>query len=117
MPESTGLGEPVFTTVRSAFLLTVVSSVSELLPPAGSVSLPATEAVLFRFPVANGLTMMVTVAVLCLGRLPMLQMTVLVPLQLPWLGTAETKATVAGKLSVTTTPVAFEGPLLIMFRV
>jgi hypothetical protein len=33
--------------------------------------------------------------------------------QLPWLGVAETKITLEGNVSVTVTPVAADGPLLV----
>src|SRR5438128_116053 len=44
---------------------------------------------------------------------PTLHVTLLVPLQLPWDADAETKLTPIGSVSVTTTPVAVFGPLLV----
>jgi hypothetical protein len=94
-----------------------VCSVSELLPGVGSVSLPVTLAVFAIVPVAVVMTTRVTVALALSVRMPRPQTTVLVPVQLPWLGVAETKLTPAGKMSVIVTPVALLGPLLVAVRV
>src|SRR5688572_29662821 len=56
---------------------TVVFSVSELFPVLGSASLPSTLAVLVNVPAAAGWTVMVTVALSLLARLPRVQVTVL----------------------------------------
>ena len=63
--------------------MTVVLAVEELSEETGSVSFDATVAVLLKLPALAGLTIMVTVAAASLFRVPILQLTVLVPLQLP----------------------------------
>ena len=82
---------------RSTEGLTVVVAVAELLPGVGSDSVPLTDAVLLRDGTAPavGVTTIVAVALAPLFRLPRLQLTVEVPLQLPWLEVAETKLTLA----------------------
>ena len=79
--------------------MTVVSSVSLLLPGVGS-SKSETEAVFESVPAAVGVTTRLTVALVPAAIVPRLQTMVLVPVQLPWLGVAETKFTPAGKISV-----------------
>ena len=79
--------------------MTVVSSVSELFPGVGSSKL-GTEAVFESVPAVVGVTTRLTVALAPAAIKPRLQTMVLVPVQLPWLGVAETKFTPAGKLSV-----------------
>jgi hypothetical protein len=76
--------------------LTVVSSVSELLPGVGSSKL-GTEAVFESVPAVVGVTTRLIVALAPAVIKPRSQTTVLVPVQLPWLGLAETKFTPAGK--------------------
>jgi hypothetical protein len=90
-----------------------VDSESLLLLVFGSDWLPVTLAVLVFVPALVGVTTIVTVAEAPLARLPRLQVTMLVPLQLPWLGVADTKATPVGNVSVIVTPVAVAGPLLL----
>ena len=108
-------GESVLVSDRSTEGLTVVVAVAELLPVLGSVSLPLTEAVLLRdgTAAAVGVTTIVADALAPLFRLPRLQPIVVVPLQLPWLEATETNVTLAGSVSVTVTPVAVNGPLLV----
>lgn len=65
-------------------------------------------------PAMVGITTKVTVALLKAGRLPIEQLTVLVPSQLPWLGVVETRFTPAGKVSPMVTPDAKLGLLLDM---
>ena len=102
---------------RSAFVggtgFTVVDAVLLLLPVLGSVTPLVTLAVLLMVPVTVGVTIIVTFAETPLPNVPRLQVTVLVPLQLPWLGVADTNVTPAGKVSVTVTPVALFGPLFV----
>ena len=119
MPTITGSGESVLVRARSAVvpLLTVVTAVEVLLAVLESDSVADTVAVLLKLPAAVGVTTRVTVALALLLIVPRGQLTVLVPLQLPWPGVAETKLTPAGKVSVKLTPVAVEGPLLVMVRV
>jgi hypothetical protein len=76
--------------------LTVVSSVSVLFKGVGS-SKSGTEAVFESVPAVVGVTTRLTVALAPATRKPRSQTTVLVPVQLPWLGVAETKFTPAGK--------------------
>jgi hypothetical protein len=76
--------------------VTVVSSVSELLPGVGSSKL-GTEAVFESVPAVVGVTTKLIVALAPATIKPRSQTTVLVPVQLPWLGVAETKFTPAGK--------------------
>ncbi len=92
--------------------LTVVDAVAELFAAFGSLSVAATLAVLEMVPGWTGTTFTVTVAVAPLLTVPRLQVTVAVPEQEPWLGTAEVNMTVAGSGSVTMTFVAFDGPAL-----
>lgn len=50
-------------------------------------------------------------------RVPREQVTVVVPLQVPWVGVAEISVAPAGRMSVTVTPAASEGPLLVTVMV
>ena len=68
-------------------------------------------------PAAVGVTVMVTVALSPLARLPRLQVTGAVPLQVPWLGVAEPNVTPLGSVSVTVTMVASDGPSLVTVSV
>jgi hypothetical protein len=89
------------------------AAVDALLAGFGSTSADATLAVFDTGPaVLDVLTTKVTVALAPLAREPMAQVTVVVPLQLPWDGVAETKVVPAGITSVTTTAVAAPGPAL-----
>jgi hypothetical protein len=64
-------------------LFTVVLAVALLLPGTESEVVVATLAVLFKVPLAVGLTTKVTVAFAPLLIVPRLQLTVVVPLQVP----------------------------------
>ena len=94
-------------------LFTVVLAVALLLPATGSHEAEATLAVLLTAPPGVTVTTRVTVAVPGLLRVPRLQVTVLVPLHVPWLGVAETKLAPLGSASVTDTSVAAFGPLFV----
>jgi hypothetical protein len=96
--------------------LTIVNAVAMLLVVLGSLSLPATLAVLLMLPALLGITTIVIVALAPLFRAPRLQIIILLRLQFPWLGVAETKLTrgLVGNMSITVTSVASEGPLLVM---
>jgi hypothetical protein len=95
--------------------MTVVDAVDELLDGLGS-SKYEEVAVLLSVPAAVGVTTKVTVALPPKPwRLPRMQKTVLVPVQVPWLGVTETKLTPAGKVSVNGT--LFEGPKLLLVTV
>src|SRR5215813_7437020 len=92
---------------------TTVFTDAELFVVSKSVSVAATEAVFIICPGADGVTTMVTTAVPPLARLPNAQLTGPVPLHAPCVVADETNATPEGKLSVTFTPVACAGPLLV----
>ena len=96
-----------------AWFVTVVVMVDELSLVSGSVSVALTLAVLISWPVDWGVTAIVTVAELPLAKLPRLQLTAVVPLQVPCVGVAETKFTPAGRVSATVAFVAGDGPLLV----
>ena len=72
-----------------------------------------TVALLEIVPVPPVVTRISTLAVPPLRIVPRLQVTVLVPEQLPWLGVAETSVTLAGSVSTTVVPVAAAGPLFV----
>src|SRR3989442_689783 len=90
----------------------VVDADAVLLAVFGSASLPFTVAVLVMVPaVAGAVALMVNVELAPAARLPTVQVTVPAEFVHPVL--AETKVTPAGRGSVTTTPVAGPGPLLV----
>jgi hypothetical protein len=93
--------------------VSVVVAVAESLVATGSEPPLETVAVLEMLPVPNavGLTTMSTWASASSPSVPMLQITVALPLQLPWSGVAETSVTPLGRGSVTVTPSAVCGPL------
>ena len=94
--------------------LTVVLVVAVLLAELVSVSLQVTVAVLVIVPAAVGATAIVTVALDPFERVPILQVTVLpVLVQLPCVDVAETYVTLEGSVSISVTPVAVSGPLLV----
>src|SRR6266852_3895456 len=92
---------------------TVVTTVAELLLGLGSGWSAVTVAVLLMVPIACGVTTIVPDALEPTPSVPMLQRTVLVPLQAPCVAVAETNVTF-GKVSVTWTPVATAGPWLMV---
>src|SRR5216684_1797309 len=106
---------PVLVIDRSAEATIVVVADAVLLAVFGSGSLPLTVAVLVMVPaVAGAVALMVIVALAPEARLPTVQVTV--PdawVQVPWLEVAEPKVTPLGRVSVTVTPVAGLGPLLV----
>lgn len=83
MPAVTELEEAVLPILRSATGLTVVVMVEVLLAGVGSGISLVTVAMLVITPVADGVTTMVTVALAPRFKSSRLQVTVLVPLQLP----------------------------------
>ena len=111
----TGCGLKLWVTTRSALVMTVVVCPAVLLAGTGSVSAPLTPARLTRLPRRAGSTKTRT------GRLteawgssaPRGQVRLVVPVQ----PGAATRVTPAGRVSVTTTPVAVEGPWLVTARV
>src|SRR5260370_1069438 len=112
-PLAVTVAGPVLVIDRSAWAdPIVVVADAVLLAVFGSGSLPFTVAVLVMVPaVAGAVALMVIVALAPEARLPTVQDTVGAELVLPVL--AEPKATQAGRGSVTVTPVAGEGPLLV----
>ncbi len=83
----------------------------------GSSSRANTCTSLVTVPTSVGVTTSVTVALPPTVSPPRSQTTTPVPLQLPWLGVAEARVTLAGRVSVSTTPLAAEGPELETTRV
>src|SRR5437763_915059 len=99
--------------------VTSVLAEAELLAGLGSVSLPLIVAVLETVPaVAGAVALIVIVALAALASEPTSQVTVPEALvQMPWVAVAETKPTPAGRVSLTVTPVASLGPLLVAVSV
>src|SRR5438309_1240726 len=101
---------------RSVEAMTEVVADAVLLAAFGSASLPSTVAVLVMVPAfAGAVALMVIVALAPEASEAALQVTVPEALVQPEL--ADTKVTPAGRVSVTTTPVAALGPLLVALRV
>lgn len=118
-PTTTGSGESVLVTARSAAACTVVGAEAALFAAFGSVSVAVTVAVLVIVPTAAApdVTTMVMVALAVLLMMPRLQVTVVVPLHEPCEGVVVPKLTPGGNASVTTTFVALLGPLFVTVRV
>jgi hypothetical protein len=92
--------------------------VAVLLLELESVSFAVTLAELLIVPEVLGVTTIVTVAFAPSPMLPRLQVTVPPDsLHVPWLGMAEPKGTPVGSVSVSTTPVAVSGPMLVTVSV
>src|SRR5260370_173755 len=108
-------GGTVLVVDRSGEATMVVVADAVLLAGFGSASLPFTDAVLVMVPaVAGAVALMVIVALAPEARLPTEQVTVPEALvQVPWLEDAETKVTPLGGASVTVTPVAGGGGLVV----
>src|SRR5437773_11134923 len=91
---------------------TVIVAVLESLEGLVSLFVLLTVAVLERMVTVEGsVTTMVIVAVALGASVPTAQVTVEVPLQLPWVDVAELSAVPAGRGSLTVTPMAVAGPL------
>src|SRR5229473_6172092 len=115
-PLAVTVAGPVLVIDRSAWAdPIVVVADAVLLAVFGSGSLPFTVAVLVMVPaVAGAVALMVIVALAPEARLPTEQVTVPEALvQVPWLDVAEPKVTPLGRVSVTVTPVAGDGPLFL----
>src|SRR6266478_2884495 len=97
--------------VQAAAPVTVI--LAEAFAGVGLVSFSVTVAVFVIEPAAVAVTTKETEAVAPFARVPKLQVTVVVPVQMPWLGVTETNARPAGRTSVNVTPVEFAGPLLV----
>ncbi len=110
----TGSGASVTVTWISAIGVTAVTAVAELFAPLGSAVVEATVAVLDTDAGAAPVTVATieTVALAPLASVPRLHVTVVVPVQVPTLGVADTKVKPAGSVSVTVTAAAGEGPAL-----
>src|SRR5688500_151535 len=94
--------------------LIAVNCAPALFPGVGSTSgVLVTVAVLVNEPEDGGVTTSVIVALVPLAIAPSVQVTVVVPEQLPCDGVAETKVVPAGSTSVTTTFDAVSGPALL----
>lgn len=91
--------------------ITVTVAVLVLFVMTGSTFALVTVAVFATGPVVGGrVTIREIVAVPAFATVPSEQVTVVVPLQVPWLGVTETNVVPAGSTSVTTTFSAAFGP-------
>src|SRR5262245_6945327 len=86
----------------------------ELLVVSKSLCVAETVAVFASCPCDVGVTLIITIALAPTARLPRLQLTVLVPAQVPWVVVAEPNVTPAGSGSATITLVAAAGPLFVV---
>ncbi len=106
------MADPVLPMATSATGVTVVMTGGVmLLVRLGSPVGVLTLATFVRLPEAGAVTVRVTFVVWPLVRVPRVQFTT--PLLFKPPPVALTKVTVAGRLSVTTTPLALEGPKLV----
>ncbi len=111
MPATTEATPSVLAMRRSAAGVTVVVSLSVSFAGTGSDVVADTVAVSVIGPSIVVVTTMLMVAVVPNGTTPSGQVTTPAACaQLPWLGVAETNITEPGRVSVTTTPAASEGP-------
>src|SRR5579862_2527911 len=92
-------------------VIVVMTGVLVLFVRFGSLVGEATRAVLFSVPLVGAVTVTVTLLTAPLASVPNDQFTV--PALLTPLPLADTKVTLAGKVSVTTTPLAADGPKLV----
>src|SRR2546423_320384 len=120
--EKKSSGIAYFVIERSAVALVVdpcVVAEAELLAALGSGSVAVTLAVLTMVPaVAGAVALIVIVALAPDASEATLQVTVLPAMvQVPWVEVAEVEVCPAGRVSVTVTPVAGSGPLLVAPRV
>ena len=107
---------PVLVMARSVEAMTEVVADAVLLAAFGSASLPLTVAVFVMLPPFAGAVALIVIEALAPeASEPTLQVTVPEALVQPEL--ADTKVTPAGRVSVTTTPVAALGPLFFAVRV
>ena len=102
-------------TDTSATGSTVVDAFVALLTRAGSNVLADTLAWFVIVPDVVGVTLIWTLVLAPFASAPRLQVTVpLAWLQVPWFGVADTNVTPPGSVSVTDTPVAPDGPALLI---
>jgi drug/metabolite transporter superfamily protein YnfA len=93
--------------------LTVVVVVKELFSAFGSGVVEVTLAVFVSVPDVVAVTTRVIAAVAALFIVPSVQVTVVVPVQVPTEGVADTSVAPVGNTSVIVTAVAARGPLLV----
>src|SRR5882762_6003754 len=103
--------------VQAAAPVTVMVAEAVAFAGVGFVSFSVTVAVFVIEPAIVAVTARDTEAVAPFARVPRLQATVVVPVQVPWLGVEETNMRPAGSTSVNVTPVELDGPLLVTVRV
>src|SRR6266446_3912693 len=99
--------------VQAAAPVTVIVAEAVAFAGVGFVSFSVTLPVLVIEPSPVAVTARETEAVAPFARVPRVQVIVVVPVQVPWLGVAETNMRPAGSTSVTVTPVELDGPLLV----
>jgi len=102
---------------HAALLDTVEVTELELSEVSGSLSEAETMAVFVKLPARVGRTTTDTVALAPEASVPIAHVTVVVPLQLPSEGVAETKIIEVGSVSATLTVVAADGPALLTVNV
>lgn len=114
---SAGAARPVHRIVvvirQTLALVTVTVAEAVAFAGVGFVSFSVTVAVFVIEPAAVAVAVRETEAVAPFARVPKLQVTVVVPVQVPWLDVAETNVRLAGSASVIVTPVELDGPLLV----
>src|SRR5439155_1705128 len=108
---------PVLVTATSAEAVTVVLADAELLAAFGSDSLPVTVAVLVTVPAAAGAVALIVKVALAPDASEPATLQVTVPGLLVQPALADTKVTPVGRVSLTVTPVAGSGPLLLAVTV
>jgi hypothetical protein len=117
-PARTGSGVSVFVTAKSTVArLTVVAVEAELLEALGSDSEPVTDAIFARVPLAVGITTTVIVDVAPTFNVPILQVKVASPEQVPWVVLMEIIDALDGTASVITTLVEVDGPRFVTLMV
>jgi hypothetical protein len=110
-PWSTGSGESDLVSERLAAGSTVVTALAELFAEDGSLTPDEALAVFVIEPVDWGVTLIWTLALAPFAIVPSGQLTVPAAcVQLPCEGVAELNVTPAGRVSLSDTPVAVEGP-------
>jgi len=114
---SAGAARPVHRIVvvirQTLALVTVTFAVAVALAGVGFVSFSVTVALFVIEPAAVAVVVRETEAVAPFARVPKLQVTVVVPVQVPWLDVTETNVRPVGSASVIVTPVELDGPLLV----
>src|SRR5437879_6936565 len=110
-PAGTGFVGPVALRARSAAGVTVVVTLAPLFVVTGSISAAVTLAMSVMAPATFACPRMVTVAFAPLASTPRLQVITVAAIEhVPWLGAMKRNATPAGRVLVSVTPLAAEGP-------